>query len=34
MPAFKARELSKQDMWDITTYLKALRHNSVAEKTR
>ncbi|MCY7329892.1 MAG: cytochrome c [Saprospiraceae bacterium] len=28
MPSFKRSELSKQDMWDITTYLKALRHNS------
>ncbi len=31
MPAFTPKELSKQDMWDITTYLKALRKNSMAQ---
>ena len=33
MPAFKKQELSKKDLWDITTYLKALRKNGVAEKS-
>jgi mono/diheme cytochrome c family protein len=28
MPAFKRDELSKQDLWDITKYMKALKRNS------
>ncbi len=34
MPAFKRHELNKRDLWDITTYLKALRHNSADAKAK
>lgn len=29
MPAFKPKVLSKKDMWDITRYIKAMKHNDL-----